>query len=75
MMTMAANARLADAGKVADAYSELMQAQRGELDAVVTSAAPLTKAQEKKVSDAVSFVLNHLAKYPLFSDEMTNCQK
>ena len=52
-----------------------MQAQRGELDAVVTSAAPLTKAQEKKVSDAVSFVLNHLAKYPLFSDEMTNCQK
>ena len=75
MMTMAANARLADAGKVADAYSELMQAQRGELDAVVTSAAPLTKAQEKKVSDAVSFVLNHLAKYPLSSDEMTNCQK
>ena len=47
MMTMAANARLADAGKVADAYSELMQAKRGELDAVITSAVALTKAQEK----------------------------
>ena len=53
MMTMAANARLADAGKVADAYSELMQAKRGELDAVITSAVALTKAQEKKVTEAL----------------------
>ena len=53
MSTMAANNRLEDAGKVADAYAELMKAKRGELDAVVTTAVALTKAQAKTVSDAL----------------------
>ena len=35
---------------MADAYSELMKAKRGELDAVITSAVALTAAQEKKVT-------------------------
>jgi len=49
MVTMAANARIGEAGKVADAFSELMKAKRGEMDAIVTSAVALNKTQLKKV--------------------------
>eukprot|EP00616_Rhizochromulina_sp_CCMP1243_P009890 CAMPEP_0118962576 /NCGR_PEP_ID=MMETSP1173-20130426/865_1 /TAXON_ID=1034831 /ORGANISM="Rhizochromulina marina cf, Strain CCMP1243" /LENGTH=208 /DNA_ID=CAMNT_0006910859 /DNA_START=36 /DNA_END=662 /DNA_ORIENTATION=- len=53
MVTLASNARIGEAGKVADAYAELMKASRGELDAVITTASKLTKAQENKVVDSL----------------------
>jgi len=42
-MAMAGNARMADCDKVADCFVDLMKAKRGELDAVVTTAEPLTE--------------------------------
>mmetsp|Transcript_49353 Transcript_49353/g.112009 ORF Transcript_49353/g.112009 Transcript_49353/m.112009 type:complete len:150 (+) Transcript_49353:166-615(+) len=53
MVTMAGNNRVTEAGKVADAFQEMMKAKRGELDAIVTSATPLSKAQLKKVTDVL----------------------
>jgi len=61
MSTMAANNRIAEADKVVDAYVTLMKAQRGEVDAVVTSAAPLTKAQTKKVTEALKTQLGDVS--------------
>jgi F-type H+-transporting ATPase subunit O len=52
-VTLAANARLADASKVIEAYVQLMKARRGEVDAVVTTAEPLTAAQQKTVAAAL----------------------
>jgi len=49
MMIMAANNRIGEAGKVADAFAELMRASRGEVDAVVTTAIAMSKDQEKSV--------------------------
>jgi F-type H+-transporting ATPase subunit O len=53
MSTLAGNNRVTETDKVADAYLELMKAKRGELDAVVTSATKLTKAQMAKVTDVL----------------------
>jgi F-type H+-transporting ATPase subunit O len=50
-VTMAANARLADTGSVVDAFVDLMKAKRGEVDATVVTATPLTKPQLKKLAD------------------------
>lgn len=61
MSIMAANNRIAEAGDVVDAYVTIMKAQRGEVDAVVTSAAPLTKAQTKKVTDALKAQLGDVS--------------
>ena len=54
MSALAGNARLNETVKVVDAYTELMKAKRGEVDAVVTSAEPLSAAQAKAVSEALS---------------------
>lgn len=51
--TLAANARLAEVEKVIDAYATLMKAHRKEVDAVITSATALTKAQESAISNAL----------------------
>lgn len=53
MMTLAGNARLADTPKIADTYSQLMKAKRGEVEATITSADPLTKAQQSAVEAAM----------------------
>jgi len=53
MVTLAANNSIDKADKVAEAFSKLMKAKRGEVDAKITSAAALTKAQEKQVADVL----------------------
>ncbi|GMH53609.1 hypothetical protein TrRE_jg7109, partial [Triparma retinervis] len=53
MSALAGNARLAETGKVVDCFSELMKASRGEVDAVITSAAPLSKAVADQVTAAL----------------------
>lgn len=53
MKTLAGNARLVDAPKIADNFSQLMKAKRGEVDATVISADPLTKAQLDTVAAAM----------------------
>ncbi len=44
-VTLAANARLEDASKVIESFLELMRAKRGEVNATVTTAEPLTPQQ------------------------------
>lgn len=53
MMTLAGNARLAEAPKIADTYSQLMKAKRGEVEATIISADPLTKAQVSAIEAAM----------------------
>jgi F-type H+-transporting ATPase subunit O len=54
LATMAGNARLSELPKVAAAYASLMKARRGQVDAKVISAEPLTAPQLKDVEQAVS---------------------
>ncbi|KAL3790133.1 hypothetical protein ACHAW5_007855 [Stephanodiscus triporus] len=53
MTTLAGNARLSSIGGIADDYVRLMKARRGEVEATIISAEPLTKAQSAAVSDAM----------------------
>jgi len=53
MSALAGNARLSETTKVVDCYSELMKASRGEVDAVITSAAPLSKSVADQVTKAL----------------------
>jgi len=53
MLTLAGNARLADTPKIIETYSELMKAKRGEVEATITSAEPLTKTQTDAVASAM----------------------
>jgi len=51
--TMAGNARLTDLPKVADVYAKLMKAKRGEVDATIISADPLTARETNQVAAAI----------------------
>jgi len=53
MMTLAGNAKLSESSKIADTYSQLMKAKRGEVEAIITSADPLTKAQVSAIEAAM----------------------
>lgn len=53
MLTLAGNARLVDAPKIADTYSKLMKAKRGEVEATIISADELTKTQMDTVAAAM----------------------
>lgn len=53
MLTLAGNARLSDAPKIADTYSQLMKAKRGEVEATIISADELTKTQLDTVAAAM----------------------
>mmetsp|Transcript_29329 Transcript_29329/g.38330 ORF Transcript_29329/g.38330 Transcript_29329/m.38330 type:complete len:211 (+) Transcript_29329:68-700(+) len=53
MTTLAGNARLADLPKIASTYQQLMKAKRGEVEATIISADPLTKAQTDAVANAM----------------------
>eukprot|EP00551_Chaetoceros_affinis_P001336 CAMPEP_0203634658 /NCGR_PEP_ID=MMETSP0088-20131115/1555_1 /ASSEMBLY_ACC=CAM_ASM_001087 /TAXON_ID=426623 /ORGANISM="Chaetoceros affinis, Strain CCMP159" /LENGTH=189 /DNA_ID=CAMNT_0050488313 /DNA_START=50 /DNA_END=619 /DNA_ORIENTATION=- len=53
MLTLAGNARLVDAPKIADTYSQLMKAKRGEVEATIISADELTKTQLDTVAAAM----------------------
>lgn len=53
LVTMAANGRIHEAGKVADTFVELMEASRGSVKATIISAEALNKGQSKDVQAAV----------------------
>lgn len=53
MLTLAGNAKLAEAPKIADTYSQLMKAKRGEVEATIISADELTKTQLDTVANAM----------------------
>ena len=53
MTTLAGNARLTELDKIASNFSELMKAKRGEVEATITSAEPLTKAQTNAIASAM----------------------
>jgi F-type H+-transporting ATPase subunit O len=54
LVTMAGNARLADMPKVATTYASLMKAKRGQVDAKIISAEPLSAQQLKDVQAAMA---------------------
>ena len=53
MLTLAGNARLGEVSKIADTYSQLMKAKRGEVEATIISAEELTKTQLDTVAAAM----------------------
>lgn len=53
MTTLAGNARLSELPKIVDTFEKLMKAKRGEVEAVIISAEPLTKAQTDAVTTAM----------------------
>ena len=53
MTVLAGNARLSSIGGITDNYVQLMKAKRGEVEATIVSAEPLTKAQSAAVSEAM----------------------
>jgi F-type H+-transporting ATPase subunit O len=53
MTTLAGNARLAEMPKIAETFEKLMKAKRGQVEAVIISAEPLTKAQTDAVTAAM----------------------
>jgi len=53
MLTLAGNARLSETSKIVDTYAELMKAKRGEVEATIISAEPLTKTQMDTVALAM----------------------
>jgi F-type H+-transporting ATPase subunit O len=53
MTTLAGNARLSELPKIVSTFQELMKAKRGEVEAVIISAEPLSKSQAEAVSTAM----------------------
>jgi F-type H+-transporting ATPase subunit O len=53
MTTLAGNARLVELDKVIDTYGLLMKAKRGQIEATIISAEPLSKSQTDAVQKAV----------------------
>jgi F-type H+-transporting ATPase subunit O len=54
LVTMAGNARLNELPKVASVFAQLMKAKRGEVDAKIISAEPLSASQLKEVQAAMA---------------------
>mmetsp|Transcript_4871 Transcript_4871/g.10764 ORF Transcript_4871/g.10764 Transcript_4871/m.10764 type:complete len:214 (+) Transcript_4871:117-758(+) len=53
MTTLAGNARLSAINPIVDDYVKLMKAKRGEVEATIISAEPLTKTQTEAVANAM----------------------
>lgn len=53
LVTMAGNARLGDTEKVIDAFTQMLKVKKGEVDVNVTTAEPLTPAQEKALQTSL----------------------
>jgi F-type H+-transporting ATPase subunit O len=53
LTTLAGNARLSILNKIVETYSQLMKAKRGQVEAVIITADPLTKTQEEAVAAAM----------------------
>ncbi len=61
-LTLAANGRLSDVEKVVGAYTELMEASRGAIKVVVTSAEALPKKKQETITNAVMSMVGKNAK-------------
>ena len=70
LTTMAGNARLAEYEKVVGVYEQLMKAKRGEVEATIISADPLTKAQTDQISKAIESELGGSAKKVILSTQV-----
>lgn len=53
LTTMAGNARLSELTKVASTYEQLMRAKRGEVDAILITAEPMSESQAQDIANAV----------------------
>lgn len=53
MTTLAGNARLSELDKIVNTYTTLMKAKRGQVEATIISAEPLTKAQTDAIQKAM----------------------
>ena len=53
MTTLAGNARLVELDKIVSTFGQLMQARRGQVEATIISAEPLSKAQTDAVQKAM----------------------
>lgn len=72
LVTMAANGRIGEAGKVADTFHELMEASRGSVKATIVSAEPLKKNQAKEIEAAVMKMIGKGKKVELaFKEDST----
>ncbi len=58
MSTLAANGRVSETVRIIGAYEELMYASKGEVNAVIISAEPLSKDALAKATKAVTGMLN-----------------
>jgi F-type H+-transporting ATPase subunit O len=72
LVTMAANGRIGDAGKVADTFIELMEASRGSVKATIISAEALKKGQAKDIEAAVMNMIGKGKKVDLTFKEDSN---
>ena len=61
-LTLAANGRLSDIEKVVGAYTDLMEASRGAIKVVVTSAEALPKKKQETITSAVMSMVGKNAK-------------
>ena len=61
-MTLSANGRIGDVEKVVSAYTELMEASRGAIKVVVTSAEALPKKKQDTITSAVMSMVGKNAK-------------
>ena len=68
LTTMAGNNRLADYDKVVGVYDQLMKATRGEVEATIISADPLTKGQTDQISKAIESELGSAKKVILSTE-------
>lgn len=68
---MADNKRLNLVGEVADVYSRIMSAERGEVPATVTTASPLDPTQKKNLTTALTKFLNKGEKLILHEEVTT----
>lgn len=68
LTTMAGNARLPELEKIVGVYEQLMKATRGEVEATIISADPLTKAQTEAISKAIASELGGKGKVILSAE-------
>lgn len=67
--TLAGNARLSELPKVASTFGQLMKAKRGQVDATIISAEPLTKKDSDQIAAAIK-ATNKEAKEVLISSKV-----
>ena len=54
MTTLAGNARLTELDSISGIYARMMAAKRGQVEATITSAEPLTRSQAEAIAKAMT---------------------